>query len=435
VSGVTRRQFVRFLGAGATAVCLPSAGLAEPTPAAEQKRLFVGVQVRKQSFDQRGIGEVIDDLVKTVGMNALVSINVASAEDIRSVAEAAAKRGVRYFPAKFEWSPLAGSIDALGQTHQQSNCPLDPAASARRLKWYENAVDALPESAGGILFGHEERMPPLYSALGGDPGGCFCDVCLRRGNDRGVDVQRARTGFQRIYALIQECRSDRVPADGAFVSLWRILSEYPEVFTWDKLWFEGLVEVRKSLRDMVRSKKAKLQLGWHINHPLTLSPFFRARYDYNDFVGIADWVKPSIYHDCGPARFRGTWSSYQKGILADLDRETSLRFMYGVLNLDGKTEPTLANYDDTMVRPFSEQYIAREVRRGLTALGGRLPLYPGIGLDIPSPGAPPTPSDTVYKATKAALDAGVQGVMICRHLDEMQRMNLEAAGRAIQERL
>ena len=118
-------------------------------------------------------------------MNALISIDVAAAEDIRSVADAAAQRGVRYFPAKFEYSYLAGSVDAFGQTHPESNCPLNPARSEARAKWYENAVDALPETAGGILLGHEERMPPLHSALGGDPGGCFCEVCLEAGPAAG----------------------------------------------------------------------------------------------------------------------------------------------------------------------------------------------------------------------------------------------------------
>ena len=434
MSEINRRETVKMIGAGVGLACAAvSAPAAEPQ--GDKPRLFIGVQVRKQSFDQRPVDEVIDDLVKTVGMNALVTINVDTAEGIRGVADAAAKRGVRYFPAKFEWSPRPGSIDAFGQ-RQQGNCPLDPAPRDARMKWYENAADALPASAGGILFGHEERMPPLHSTLGGDPGGCFCEVCVQRGKERGVDVEHARTGFQRIHALTQDCLAGRTPADGAFVTLWRILTEYPEVFVWDRLWFEALVEVRRALRDMVRSKKPTLQLGWHINHPLTLSPFFRARYDYNDYVGIADWVKPSIYHDCGAARFRGSWTGFHRAILADLDRETALRVLYGVLQMDASREPTLADYDQKAVRPFSEEYVAREVRRGLAALKGRIPLHAGIGIDIPTGGAgvPVTP-ESVYKATKAALDAGAQGIMVSRHLDEMRRENLEAAGRAIKERL
>jgi hypothetical protein len=38
------------------------AGAGAPATSPRQK-LFVGVQVRKQSFDERGIGEVIDDLI------------------------------------------------------------------------------------------------------------------------------------------------------------------------------------------------------------------------------------------------------------------------------------------------------------------------------------------------------------------------------------
>jgi hypothetical protein len=82
-------------------MCLAGGPVAVSAASENKPKLFVGVQVRKQSFDQRGIGLVIDDLVKTVSMNAVISINVAKAEDIQAVAEAAAQRGVRYFPAKF----------------------------------------------------------------------------------------------------------------------------------------------------------------------------------------------------------------------------------------------------------------------------------------------------------------------------------------------
>ena len=44
-------------------------------------------------------------------------------------------------------------------------------------------------------------------------------------------------------------RGGKRPVDGAFVTFWRILVEYPEVLAWERLWNEGL---RDTYRDMYR---------------------------------------------------------------------------------------------------------------------------------------------------------------------------------------
>jgi hypothetical protein len=62
-------------------------------------------------------------------------------------------------------------------------------------------------------------------------------------------------------------------------------------------------------------------------------------------VGVADWVKPSIYHDCGGARFRDQWNIFHRTVFADLDRDIAMHLMYSVLNMDATREPTLSECD------------------------------------------------------------------------------------------
>jgi hypothetical protein len=399
----------------------------------EKTKLFVGIQVRKQSFDASSVDRVLDDLVQWAGINSLVSIDVNTAEDLKKVAEACARRSIRYFPAKFEWAGYPGSVDALGKA-QVAQCPLDIAGRDARLKWYQNAADALPETAGGVLVGHEERMPPLDWAMRGNISGCFCEQCVAKAKKAGVDPERAKTGFLKLHAMIRETRDGRPPADGAFTTLFRIMTAYPEMQSWNNLWMDSLIEVRKDVREIVKGKRQSFEVGIHIFHHATLSPFFRANYDYEGYVGLADWVKPSIYHDCGGARFKWMFQSFQTGILSDMDPETALKFLYSTLQIDPAREPGIAEFEARAVRPFTEEYVAREVKRGVTLLKGRLPLYAGIGVDIPTAdaGIPVTP-ESVYKATQAAIDSGAQGIMICRHFDEMKKENVEAVKQAIKD--
>jgi hypothetical protein len=103
----------------------------DPTPVASSP-LFVGIQVRKRTLDQGGIGPVIDDLVKTIGLNALITINMDRPEEIRAVAQAAAQRSVRCYPARFEFSRHAGSVDAFGHQHGNGTCPMDAVLQGLR---------------------------------------------------------------------------------------------------------------------------------------------------------------------------------------------------------------------------------------------------------------------------------------------------------------
>ena len=68
----------------------------------------------------------------------------------------------------------------------------------------------------------------------------------------------------------------------------------------------------------------------------------------------------------------------------------------------------------------------------LDAVAGKIPVYPGVGFDIPFGSDHfPSAADKVYQATYRAFEAGAKGLIISREYDEMRVDNLRAVGRAI----
>ena len=67
----------------------------------------------------------------------------------------------------------------------------------------------------GVMWG-SERQPGLFNALGAyhngakaDPGQatCFCEFCLKKGRDQGIDAERARAGFGEIEKFVRAGRA------------------------------------------------------------------------------------------------------------------------------------------------------------------------------------------------------------------------------------
>ena len=64
-------------------------------------------------------------------------------------------------------------------------------------------------------------------------------------------------------------------------------------------------------------------------------------------------------------------------------------------------------------------------------MAGKIPVYPGVGFDIPGHDGEHFPSDpqTLYRATYRAFEAGAKGLIVSREYDEMRVENLRAVGR------
>jgi len=112
---------------------------------------------------------------------------------------------------------------------------------------------------------------------------CFCQFCLEEARKEGINVERARAGFLELERWTTAMRNGQKPADGAFVTFWRLLLKYPELLSWEQLWNEGLNDTYRSMYALAHRIAPAKGMGWHIWHNNSFSPFYRAEQDYAEF--------------------------------------------------------------------------------------------------------------------------------------------------------
>lgn len=288
------------------------------------------------------------------------------------------------------------------------------------------------------LMWESERQGPLYNTLGLHFGRftgassiyCFCQYCAGKAKDRGIDVEMARTGYSTLAAWVSKTfQSGAGSGTGAFVSLWRLMSEFPELITWHQMWLRGQEETYGLIRQAVKAINPQAQVGWHIMHLVTMSPFYQADQSYARLAKVADFLKPCPYNNCAGPRFAQYIRNATSVVFRDMPAEEVLQLHYRLLGLDHET-----TLDKLPTAGMSAEYVARETRRALSEVNGAIPIYPGIDIDIPTAlnDKRTQPSD-VKVAVLAAFRAGAPGVVLSRKYAEMKLTNLAGAGEAMRE--
>ena len=162
----------------------------------------------------------------------------------------------------------------------------------------------------GVMWG-SERHGALGTALGSNHGGkgsdpsrvgCFCPHCEKKAGERGISVDRAKQGYRVLEQYVRAGRAGKRPVDGYYVEFLRILMRYPEILAWEQLWHDSLRECYQLIYDRVKSAKAAVQVGWHIWHNNSFSPFYRAQQDLQQLGKCSDFLKMVMYHNCGGPR-------------------------------------------------------------------------------------------------------------------------------------
>jgi hypothetical protein len=337
------------------------------------------------------------------------------------------------------WRKDAGGFDkAVEVDHHDRpttrSCMRNPTA---RNFWLGLVEDYLRSyEVDGLMWG-SERQGPLHNALGASHGGgpnpstvgCFCPHCLDAARKEGISAERARRGFGALEAWIQGMKGGTRPSDGAFVTFWRILVEYPEVLAWERLWTEGLRDTYRTMHRLAKSIAPAKPIGWHIWHANSFSPFYRAEQDYRRFGEYSDFLKVVMYNNCGGPRMAQYVRNVNSTLFADLTPEQTLELTYRVQQYANE-KPR----DRISQEGLTADYVLRETRRAVAGVDPKVKIWPGIDIDIPTgQNEKKTQPDDVYAATNAAFDGGAQGVILSRKYSEMRLANLAAAGRAIRE--
>ncbi|MGH9352410.1 MAG: twin-arginine translocation signal domain-containing protein [Terriglobia bacterium] len=332
------------------------------------------------------------------------------------------------------FAQMAAEVDAYGRTTRRT-CLNNPHVRELLVSLVEDWIKSY--DVDGIMWG-SERQGPLNNAIerpamGGFGGGaqlvCFCPYCRKKGKERGIDVERAREGFKTLEQWVETVRGGHRPADGYFVTFWRVLANYPEIVAWEKLWTDNQHEVYGLLYGEVKSARPEIPIGWHLWHNNSFSPFCRAELDYRRFVGVSDFLKVVMYNNCAGPRLARYIDNVHSTVFGDLSPEEVLNVDYKFLGYKG--EKSLNEIPQT---GLSATYVAEETKRALADVQERVPIYSGIDVDVPTgQNEKKTTPEDVRNAVRAALTTGAQGVILSRKYSEMWLDHLGGAGQALKD--
>src|SRR5205823_469989 len=194
------------------------------------------------------------------------------------------------------------------------------------------------------------------------------------------------------------------PSDGYSVTFWRLLIEYPEILAWEKLWTDGKHAIYADIYNTAKAARPEVQVGFHIWHQNSFSPFFRAEQDYAAFAKVADFLKVVLYNNCGGPRYAHAVDTFASTIFRDVPGDQLQGFFDHVLGYSPDEKP----HGELPAAGLSADYVGRETRRAIEGVRGTAcKIYPGIDIDIPTGAGEKktTPADVTASVT-AALAAG-----------------------------
>lgn len=287
----------------------------------------------------------------------------------------------------------------------------------------------------GIMWGSERQgaFSNMLGASHGRTGGghvtCFCQYCIAKAKEKGIDPVRARQGFLELQKFVTDGHQGKRPVDGYYVGLWRLILRFPELLAWEMLWTDSLRDTYAAIYEHVKSVKPALLVGWHIWHNNSFNPIYRAEQDLAAIAPHSDFLKIVMYHNCAGERMAHYIENVGSSIYADIPRQELLDFHYRVLDYKE------GGLDEIPYTGFSSDYVYRETKRARAGLEGtKTQLWPGIDVDVPTEenDSKCTPYGT-RNAVTAAFHGGADGVLISRKYSEMKLANLRAVGAAIAE--
>jgi hypothetical protein len=323
--------------------------------------------------------------------------------------------------------PKVLQVDAWGRSDNYA-CLRNPDYVNWWLSIVEDQVKSYP--LDGLMWG-SERNGPLGNTIGA--GGlarnanpyCFCAHCVAAGEQRGVDPRRARKGYLGLFHLAQE-ETEEPDTDSSFVRFLRLLLAYPEIMAWDQLWYDGYQDLQKRIYGEVKFLAPDVQVGWHVWHSNSFSPLLRAQIDFKDMAAYSDFIKPVLYNVCAGYRLHDHVRRVTRSIFRGIEEQTIFDLYRSVLGYDEHVP-----FEELPKVGLSPDYVLRETRRTVRAVGGEAKVYPGLDVNVASPPhAKKAAPEDVSASVRAALDGGANGIVLSRKYAEMRWENLEAAGLA-----
>lgn len=369
------------------------------------------------------------------------------ADVLEKIIPVARKHGIRTFCFLLEDNNLPAAVpnwESLYEVdHHGRRTTGHPGGRCFNNPGYQNFTMGLVEDytrsydIGGIMWG-SERQGGLLNTLGLsqssgiDPGRttCFCEFCQKKGRERGIEVERARRGFDEVEIFVRNSRNGQRPRDGYFTEFWRLLLNYPEVLAWENLWATSRHEFQAAIYRKIKSINPALQVGWHVWQNVSFSPFQRAEENLSDLTAFSDFIRPALYNNVAGGRFVSFVKDARGSVFGDLQPNATAEMLFQQLNYTGES-----SYDKLAAMGFTADYVERETRRSVEAVAGHpVQIWPGVDIDVPvEKGEGHCTPESVASSVKAAFKGGAQGIILSRNYVEMKPEDLSGAGGALRE--
>ena len=134
------------------------------------------------------------------------------------------------------------------------------------------------------------------------------------------------------------------------------------MLAWQTLWTESQRQLYRDIYGVAKAISPEVQVGWHVYHNISFSPFYRADQDYTEMAKFSDFIKVVIYNNCAGPRFFTWVKSICGALFADAEPEDVYPLMMKLLQLDEGA------YEKLPQTGFTADYVRRETER---AVAGR----------------------------------------------------------------
>jgi hypothetical protein len=285
----------------------------------------------------------------------------------------------------------------------------------------------------GLQWG-AERMGPLMNVVlpwNDDPPTCFCEHCIRQGEAAGVDAGRAREGFTKLYEYVRSLADGGPsPAEGVFTVFLRHLIRYPEILAWEYQYRLSREAVQEAIYLAAKAERPDADVGWHVDHQPSSWDLVYRAEMSYEEMGAHSDFIKLILYHAVLGGRIRSW--YLERFQSTILKELTLEQSLELYYVLFGYDPGMEpSVDDLRQQGFSPDYVHRETKRSVASAGGATRIFAGIGFDVP--GSPPEEPDLIRRSVLAAFGGGASGIVVSREYEEMRVPNLRAVGTAVRE--
>ena len=218
--------------------------------------------------------------------------------------------------------------------------------------------------------------------------------------------------------------------DGAFIEFVRRLLANPEFLLLERHWLRRNKDLDRELYGITKWCNPELEFGlnvWNRNH---FNPIRKAQWPWAETADYADWVKPITYQHQSGQIFIKEMTAFYETVLRDASPEAWTPLVYDVLGLDE------ASWGDLLAAGMgATSYVGGQCRQTVDAVGDKLPVYMGVGVDAPriDESQAKCSPEIVRDSVLATYEAGGKGVIFSPNYASMHLRHLDGAATALEE--